>query len=352
MPDDDAPLDTFLEGLDRELTLSRPPRAPGTVFLGGGTPTLLDERRFARLFDVLERHVDLRACTEVTVEANPESVTLAKARIALERGVNRMSLGAQSFDAAHLRFLDRAHDADATKRAVATLREAGVTNLNLDLIFSLPGQTLAQWERDLATALALSPDHLSCYNLTFEPGTRLYRDREQGRVQPNDDTLDRELFLHTRARLAGAGFAAYEISNFAGRGGPCRHNDHYWLQGDYVGVGPGASSHRQGVRSTNLKAVSTWAASLAGGTLPTASAETLTRDQRVREALWLGVRRRDGVDLDRLEARLEVPVRTRFGTTFARLAALGWIEPDLKPLRLTENGLLFANSVGEAFLSD
>jgi oxygen-independent coproporphyrinogen-3 oxidase len=321
------------------------------VFIGGGTPTLLDAARFARLFDVLDRWVDLRATREVTIEANPESVTLEKAHIARARGVTRVSIGAQSFDAAHLRFLDRAHDADATRRAVATMRAAGFDNLNLDLIFSLPGQSLAQWQGDLEQALALEPDHLSAYNLTFEPGTRLFRDQERGAVRPNDDGTDKEMFLSTRARLREAGFDPYEISNFAGRGGPCAHNDNYWLQGDYLGVGPGASSHRGGMRSTNLKALSSWAKALGEGTLPTASAETLTPAQRVSEALWLGVRRREGVDLAALERRLECPVRTDYGTIFANLADRGWIELARDHLSLTDQGLLFANSVGEAFLT-
>jgi oxygen-independent coproporphyrinogen-3 oxidase len=347
--DGSEPLDTFLSGLERELTLTTLPRAPASVFIGGGTPSYLDEDRLARFFGLLNGAVDLSACAEVTMEMNPESVTPRKAELALAAGVTRASMGAQSFDPRHLRFLDRAHDADRTRRAFADLRAAGFTNISLDLIACLPGQTLAQWEADLQQALVLDPDHLSCYSLTFEPGTRLARDLAQGSVRANDEELDRAMFLHTRARLGEAGFVAYEISNFAGRGGPCRHNDHYWLQGDYAGVGPGAASHRAGVRWTNLKALDAWAASVAAGLPPVAMAETLTPGQRAAEAMWLGLRRRDGVDVRSMRARTGIGVES-FGAALRPFVARGWLECDALRLCLTEEGILYADEVGAAIL--
>ena len=351
VPQDEDALDVYLRGLELELALAAPPRAPCSVFFGGGTPTYLDARRFARLLEIVAGAVDLHACAEVTLEANPESVTLEKARLARAHGVNRVSLGAQSFAARHLRFLDRAHDAAQTARAVAAMREAGFANLSLDLMFGLPGQTAAEWDHDLDVALAHEPEHLSCYNLTFEPGTRLHRELVQGRVAPNEDAFDLALFERTRARLHDAGFVAYEISNFAGRGGPCRHNDHYWLQGDYVGVGPGASSHRTGLRCTNLKPLDAWAGSLQRRLRPVASAETLTRRQRAAEALWLGLRRTEGVDLDSVEQRLRAPVREWFAAPLARQVAAGTLALHGANVRLTAHGLRFADAVAQAFLA-
>jgi len=348
-PDGEGALDRFLSALERELQQAAVPERPVSVFLGGGTPSYLDEDRLVRLFMILSRYVDLHGCPEVTMEANPESLTETKARIAFEHGVRRLSIGAQSFDDAFLRLLDRAHDATAIAAAVGAARAAGFTNVNLDLIFALPGQTLAQWQRDLDAALALAPDHLSCYSLTFEPGTRFTRDRDQGRLRPNDEATDRAMFVHTRARLAAAGFDAYEISNFAGRGGPCRHNDHYWLQGDYVGVGPGASSHRQGVRWTNLKALEAWAAAVERG-LPAAEAETLTPRQRAAEAVWLGLRRRDGVDLAAVAARTGVDPRVAFAAEVEGLADAGLVRLDGDRLALTDAGLLVADEVGARIL--
>ncbi len=348
--DDRAALDVFLDGLERELEITWLPDAPGSVFIGGGTPTFLDEPRLERFFAIVGRHIDLAACPEVTIEANPESTTAAKGRIARTAGVDRVSIGAQSFAAEALAFLDRAHSADDTRQAVAAMREAGFENLSLDLMFGVPGADLAGWRRDLAAALELQPDHLSCYNLTFEPGTRLHRDREQGRVRPNDGEVDREMFLWTRETLQDAGYEPYEISNFAGRGGPCRHNDHYWLQGNYVGIGPGASSHRDGVRGTNLKPLGAWRTSLDRGLPPVAEAETLHPAQRAAEALWLGIRRRDGVDLGAIADRLGDTVVARFDAVISALRDEGLVRLDGQHVQLTADGVLFADSVGERLL--
>lgn len=342
--------DAFLAALDAELRAKAPPHHPVSVFVGGGTPSHLDEARLQRLFSILARHVDLAACAEVTMEANPESITTRKAAIAFAAGVRRISLGVQTFDADRLRFLDRAHSAERAEAAVAEVRAAGFENVSVDLIFGLPGQEPAAWQRDLERALALRPAHLSCYNLTFEPGTRLTRDLQRGLVARNDDDVDRELFLATRARLRAAGYEAYEISNFAGSGGACRHNDHYWLQGDYVGVGPGASSHRRGHRSTNLKALDPWVRAALGGTPTAATAEVLAPAQRAGEGVWLGIRRRDGVDLAGLERRIDFAVREMFAPIVDRQVRAGHVLREGDRIRLTDAGVLLADSIGADYL--
>jgi oxygen-independent coproporphyrinogen-3 oxidase len=342
--------DVFLDALDRELAREWRSGAPVSVFIGGGTPSLLDDARFDRLLEVLGRHVDLGACPEVSMEANPESLTRNKAERALAAGVNRLSMGVQSFHARHLRFLDRAHSAERAEAAFAELRAAGAKNVSIDLMFGIPGETFAEWQQDLERALALKPDHLSCYNLTFEPGTKLTHDLQHGRVTPNDEESDRAMFVWTRERLGAAGFDAYEVSNFAGAGGPCRHNDHYWLQGDYVGVGPGASSHRAGVRCTNLKPVESWAKAALAGLPASGSAETLWPLQRAAEAIWLGLRRRDGIDLAAIEARLRLPVRERFAALLARHQRDGLLSFDGARARLTPAGLLLADRVSGDYL--
>ncbi len=349
--EDQGVLDRFLSALAEELENARLPDHPVSIYIGGGTPTLLDEARFESFLGILGRHVDLRACAEVTMEANPESVTAEKGAMARAAGIGRMSMGAQSFHPALLRFLDRAHTGEQTRQAVRALREAGCDNLGLDLIYSIPDQSLEQWQADLDMALELQPDHLSCYSLTFEPGTRLHRDLTQGRVRPNDEELERDMFLVTRQRLEEADFIPYEISNFAGRGGLCRHNDHYWLQGDYVGIGPGASSHRNGTRSTNLKTISAWAECIDKGMAPVAQAETLSPRQRAGEAVWLGIRRRDGVDLEQVSERLDLPLLSIFAETIRGLEEEGLVDWDGRQLRLNTAGLLFADTVSERFLA-
>lgn len=349
--DDRTVHDVFLDALAAELRREWHHGVPSSVFIGGGTPSLLDPVRFERLFALLTAHVPLRACSEVSMEANPESLTLEKVQIARAHGVTRMSIGVQSFHAHHLRFLDRAHSAAGAEQAFALLREGGCENASLDLMFGIPGETPHEWQQDLERALALQPDHLSCYNLTFEPGTRLHRDQQRGSVAANDEEVDREMFLHTRGRLGAAGFVAYEISNFAGRGGPCSHNEHYWRQGDYVGIGPGASSHRRGVRTTNLKPVEAWAAAALAGLPCSGSAETLRPLQRASEAIWLGLRRCCGVDLAAVEARVDVPARDVFAPILERQRADGWLAFDGTTARLTDAGLLLADRVSGEYLA-
>jgi oxygen-independent coproporphyrinogen-3 oxidase len=349
--EDRAVHDVFLDALAAELRQQWHHGVPSSVFIGGGTPSLLDPERFERMLSLLSAHVPLRQCVEVSMEANPESLTLEKVQIARSFGVNRMSIGVQSFHAHHLRFLDRAHSAERAEAAFGLLREGGCTNASLDLMFGIPGETPDEWQADLERALALQPDHVSCYNLTFEPGTRLSRDQQRGVVVANDEESDRAMFLHTRQRLAAAGFVAYEISNFAGRGGPCVHNDHYWLQGDYVGVGPGASSHRVGVRSTNLKAVEPWAAAALAGLPCSGSAETLRPAQRASEAMWLGLRRRDGVDVAAVEVRTGVPARALFADILERQRQDGVITYDGTTAALTADGLLIADRVSGEYLA-
>ncbi|MCU0862734.1 MAG: radical SAM family heme chaperone HemW [Planctomycetes bacterium] len=342
--------DVFLDALAAELRQQWRFGTPVSVFIGGGTPSLLDPVRFERLFAILGEHVPLRECREVSMEANPESLTRDKAAIAAAHGVGRISMGVQSFHPHHLHFLDRAHSAERAEAAFAEVRAAGCRNVSIDLMFGIPTETELEWQQDLERALRLQPDHLSCYNLTFEPGTRLTHDQREGRVAANDEEIDRAMFLWTRERLAAAGFEAYEISNFAGAGGPCRHNDHYWLQGDYVGVGPGASSHRAGVRATNLKPVETWARAALAGLPCSGSAETLRPLQRASEGVWLGIRRRDGVDLAAIEQRIGVSVLTSFAPIIERQTRAGWVEFDGSRLRLTSTGLLLADRIGGDYL--
>lgn len=342
--------DRFLDALEAEIARRWQGQRPVSVFFGGGTPSLLSTARLQRLFEIIGSHVDLANCGEVSMEANPESFTAEKARIARAGGVNRISIGTQTFHAHHLRFLDRAHDAEGAEAAFAAAREAGFDNVSIDLMFGIPGETLGEWQSDLERALQLGTDHLSCYNLTFEPGTRLQRDRLQGKTEPNDQEIDRSMFEWTRQRLGEAGFDAYEVSNFAGSGGPCLHNDHYWLQGNYVGVGPGACSHRDGVRVTNIKPLDAWADAALAGLTCTSTAETLRPMQRAAEALWLGIRRTSGVDMRAIEERLGLQMSATFEPLILRQQHEHMVEYDGSRLRLVGEGLLLADQVGGDYL--
>lgn len=348
--EEEAAHDRFLDALQAELQRCWRGEQPVSVFFGGGTPSLLSPDRLARLCAIVGEHVDLGACAEVSMEANPESFTAEKAKVAAAGGVRRVSIGTQTFHPHHLKFLDRAHTAEGAEAAFEAARAAGIDNVSIDLMFGIPGETFEEWQSDVERALALGTDHLSCYNLTFEPGTRLTRDRQQGKVAPNELELDRAMFEFTRERLGAAGFEAYEVSNFAGRGGPCRHNDHYWLQGNYVGVGPGASSHRDGVRMSNIKALEPWADAALAGLPSTSSAETLRPLQRAAEALWLGVRRTSGVDIGAVERRIGIDLRASFEPIIDRHVGRQLVEFDGATVRLVGEGLLLADQVGGDYL--
>ncbi|MEO0478164.1 MAG: radical SAM family heme chaperone HemW [Planctomycetota bacterium] len=348
--EDGAEHDRFLSALDREFANQQIARRVPSVFVGGGTPTYLDAGRFDRLLEIVGNHIDLERCPEVTIEGNPESCEEAKLRAARAAGVNRLSLGVQSFDATSLEFLERRHRAGDVERAVDAARAAGFENLSLDLIYGLPGQTVEQWSSDLDRALSLEPDHLSCYQLTYEPGTRLTKSLGEGQFEPIGEDAEAAMFALTHERLAEVGFQAYEVSNFAGRGGSCRHNLHYWAQGDYLGVGPGAASHRRGWRRTNLKPLEAWCSAVERGLPAAGDAELLTVEQQLGEALWLGLRTLDGADLGRLRDRFGVRAVKRIEPRVDQYLEQDLLQREGERLALQSHALPLADAISEAFL--
>lgn len=314
-----------------------------TVFVGGGTPTFLRPDLLARLLELIRTRTPLAEDAEWTVEANPETVTDAIARTLVAGGVNRTSLGAQSFDPRHLATLERWHDPASVPRAVSRLRAAGVRRVSLDLIFGIPGATLDDWKLDLERALALEPDHLSCYGLTYEPNTALRRRLELGRIEPCDEELEAEMYEWTIDRLARAGYEQYEISNFARPGERCRHNLLYWTNADWWAVGPSASGHLGGVRFRNVPRLSEW---LAGsGLSPVVDVEHVDEETRSGERLMVGLRLRDGMDRRELEECLAGDAGPRRRAAIERGVANALLKRVDGRLRLTRAGLLLADAV-------
>ena len=274
----DAPsADAYLAKLAVELQRV-PLHAPlRTIYFGGGTPTALSEPQLARLLDGVRDRVG-RARLEWTCEANPESVTPAKARLLRDAGVDRVSLGAQSFDPSVLAALGREHAPDHVFRALEILREAGFERLSLDLMFAAPGESTAQLERDLATLARLADprelglEHVSAYCLTYEPGTPLTRLRGEGRVTPQTDEVELVQYRLVRERLTAAGLAHYEISNFARPGRESRHNLVYWRAEEYYGVGLGAGSYEHGTRRSNTRALDQYLGEWGSGATTTSAA--------------------------------------------------------------------------------
>jgi oxygen-independent coproporphyrinogen-3 oxidase len=303
----------FLTALDQEARLYRD-RFPAfdSLFLGGGTPSLLDAAQLGALVASLRRHFVFAPESEITLEANPDDLTADKLALYQNLGVNRLSLGVQSFDEAELRFLGRRHTARQTEAAVKLIRATGFTNLGLDLMYGLPGQTLDTWLKTLEKALSFAPEHLSCYQLTVVAGetpalqTPLSRRVAAGQVRLPDEETQREFFLLTANFLTARGYLHYEVANFAGQGPQagglchyvCRHNVKYWTRTPYLGLGPAAHSFKAGRRWWNFASVGDYCSSLNAGQPPVAGEESLTPEQIRLETLYLGFRTREGVSLE------------------------------------------------------
>jgi putative oxygen-independent coproporphyrinogen III oxidase len=269
-----------------------------TLYLGGGTPSLLDGSQVTGLMAGLCRNFQFPPDCEITLEANPDDVTLEKLRLWRDLGVNRLSLGVQSLDEAELRFLGRRHTAAQARRAPELARNAGFTNLSVDLMYGLPWQTLCGWLKTLEQVLEFGPEHLSCYQLTLAAATPLGRQAARGELAPLAEEAQREFFLGTARFLAEQGYRQYEVSNFAREERYCcRHNLKYWRHAPYLGLGPGAHSFDGIQRWWNFSSVAQYCSVVNEGRAPVAATETLTPAQRRLEGLYLGFRTLDGVSL-------------------------------------------------------
>jgi oxygen-independent coproporphyrinogen-3 oxidase len=268
-----------------------------------------------------------------------------------EMGFNRISLGVQSFHDHHLKAIGRIHTAAEAVEAVHLARRAGFRRLNLDLIFCLPGQTLEEWKRDVETALALGPEHLSLYNLTIEEKTEFGRRYRAGLMSLPDEELSADMYEWVMDRTAETGFSRYEVSNFALPGEECRHNQVYWRQEPFLGFGISAASYVDGLRWTNTGSMQRYLATAGRETGPDrATEERLPPREACGEAIMLGLRTREGVDLDAVAARYDLDPQRAFGDAVRRLAEDGLLEVEGSRLRLTRRGVMLANAVCAEFL--
>lgn len=354
----DEMIPPFLQALDHEARARAPiaPR-PRTVFIGGGTPSFLDEAPLRELMAILVRHFDLSAVEEWTVECNPNSLTLAKARAMREAGVTRLSIGGQSLDPGNLLFLGRVHAPDHVPHAVALARETGYATFNVDLISGLPTHyaggsegrepNLAAVDREIDGLLALHPPHMSVYSLTIEDGTPFGRRAGDGERLVGDMDAQAAIDEHIAARLETAGLARYEVSNHARPGHECRHNLAYWRLEPYLGLGPGAHSddgtHRFGNKRDVDAYARAWGPIDAAAEQRAAALDFVDRPDsraRVDEYLLMGLRLREGVDLGTIAARTGVNLASVAASTIARLQASGHLERSGSKLRATPAGMI------------
>ncbi len=345
----DHRIDRYLDALAAELATLGTPQPVRTLFLGGGTPTHLDPRQLDRLLTDVLRWLPLQPGGEFSVEANPGTLDSDRIAVLAGRGVNRVSLGAQSFHPHLLQTLERDHRSEHITAAVERLR-GRIENVSLDLIFGVPGQTLAQWQADLQTALALEPTHLSTYGLTYEKGTRLWKQLRAGTVQPLPEEAELELYTSTMDLLEAAGFEHYEISSFSRPGWRCRHNQVYWANEAYFGFGMGAARYVEGRRELNVRNLEGYMGRALSGKPTVFQSECLGPEERARETVGLQLRRAEGILREPFRRQTGFDLDALAGPVLAGHVALGLLEDDGRSVRLTRRGKCVADAVVCKFL--
>ncbi len=346
-------MDGFVEALLREIAL----RAPQfqefrftTVFFGGGTPSLLSETHWERIWKALHHHFTILPEGEFTLEANPGTVDREKLQFLRGLGLNRISFGAQSFNESELRFLRRIHDATAIRESVHAAREAGFTNVNLDLMTAFPGITPQSFQYSLEEAVALQPEHISCYTLIFEPGTVFYKRMERGELHPLSEEEEIRYYQQAESFLHQHGYHQYEISNFArGKAFRCQHNLIYWQYHPYLGLGPSAHSFVPPSRWGNVRSVIQYIRKLQADQFPLDFEETLTPDQQMLEFIFLHLRLKEGVPLRAFQERFGQPLTSVYQKQIDTLLHKKVIHLTEEALQLTPQGWYIADEVATYF---
>lgn len=316
-----------------------------TLFLGGGTPTILAREDLAQIVTGCTRLFGVTEQAEISIEANPRTLDRAKLTLLRRSGVNRLSIGVQSLNEKELQLLGRPHSAEDAKTAVQLAREAGFENISLDLMYGVPGQGHTSWQQSLQQALSLSPVHLSLYELTVEPGTAYQRQQDQGTLDLPDEEELAAMDEITATLCQQAGLAHYEISNYARPGYECRHNINYWQNGPYLALGAGAVACLEGRRRQQIRDPQRYCEQIESGLSVVEEEEMLAPEASFRETVIMGLRMTRGVSLARLRQRYGMDLQAYYGDILLRLADQGLVEMSAGHLRLTPRGRLFANQV-------
>jgi oxygen-independent coproporphyrinogen-3 oxidase len=345
--------DTYLEALGHEarlLSIEHGRLAPKTIYVGGGTPTLLSRAAWESLARMLESHFDLSEVVEWSVEGNPESTRRPLLDTLRAIGVNRFSMGIQTMDQPLLETIGRIHTPQDVEAAFEALRSAGFDNVNLDLMTGLPGQTLEAVNATLDRVGIFDPEHLSAYGLKIEEGTRFDRLERQGLLKLPEEDLERAMDHRIREVLRARGYRHYEISNYAKAGRECRHNLNYWNCGSYAALGLSAHGYLLGTRYENTSDMSEYLGRIQEGALPMVSRETINAEEDEKEWLMLRLRLADGICYEAYERRYGKSFLKEKEEAIRRLSGTGWIEAGSEALRLTESGMDFANAVIVEFI--
>ena len=347
---DEALKSRYVSALEREIVQAGDGTPADTIYFGGGTPSLLDPAEVARLLNACRRSFDLAEDAEVTLETNPETTSAERLDGFHGVGVNRLSLGVQSFRDEELRRLGRLHSVDRARKAYYLARAAGFDNVSLDLMMWLPQQTIVAWQESVEGLIELGPDHASLYLLELYPNAPLRDEmaRSGWSLAPDEDAAT--MYLWALGRLEEAGYEQYEISSVARTGKSSRHNLKYWTDGEWLGFGCGAHSTRAGVRWKNVVGTADYIARVRDGGDPVGERRVLSDAERLGDALFTGLRLAEGVDLASVESRYGVNVRQRYGGALAPFVEAGLVAGEGQRLHLTRQGMLLANEIMSVFV--
>ncbi len=321
-----------------------------TIFMGGGTPTSLKVDQLQRIFDTVYHYFSIVPECEITIEANPKTVTPEIADFMRLSPINRVSIGLQSTYEKHLKKLGRIHDYSDFLETYRLVREAGITNINVDLMFGLPDQSLEEWIHDLETIARMEPTHISAYSLIIEEGTPFYKWHEQGKLNLPDEDVERDMFHASRQVLENYGFHRYEISNYSKPGYECRHNIAYWTDVSYIGCGLGAASYIHGARYKNTVSMADYLADSSTIERIRKQTDAPSRQRRMEERLYLGLRLDSGIDLHLFNREFNHPFENIYKEAFDSLIEEGLLEIVGSRLKLTERGVDLSNRVFTQFL--
>ena len=343
-------IELYLDALETELRSLGHPRSVESLFIGGGTPTYLSAKQLDRLLTSVNTWLPLNGdAPEFSIESTPESLDAEKARVLAAHGVNRVSIGVQSFQSHLLKSLDRQHGAEQIPQAVEAVRQF-IPMLSFDLIFATPGQTLSEWEADLNAALAFEPDHLSTYGLTYEKGTPLWKQRSRGQVIAVPEEAELAMYQHAIERLTATGFEHYEISNFARSGRRSVHNQRYWANEAYYGFGVGAARYIYGSRELNSRDTKHYIRTVLAGENPTFQQETLAPRERAFETIATQLRRCDGIQRGPFRVQTGYELNDLVSERLHNLIATGLLHDNGLSVALTPSGKCLADGVIEDLL--
>lgn len=336
----------YINAVCREMELRKNYiREPfSTIYLGGGTPSLLDEAELTKLFLYINNVYDVDRNAEITMECNPDDITPKFTNMLSRLPINRISMGAQTFADSRLRLLHRRHNSDEVKHAVKLLREAGIKNISIDLMFGFPDESLSQWKEDISAALAINVEHISAYSLMYEEDTPLWKMLDTGKVKEIDEELSLTMFKELVCQLTDAGYEHYEISNFARPGYRSRHNSSYWHQVPYIGLGAAAHSFDLNSRQWNVADLKLYIEEINNGIIPM-EREELDNDTTFNDIITTALRTSDGIDLNAMETRLGKRYRNTLISAAGKHIEQGLLEIRHDRLRLTAEGIFISDMV-------